>query len=307
MMKKLSILLMALLLLVGCSQAKPKQPETPLTMLAPKGAPALSLLGCWEGNEHTITTVDGTDVITAAFTAPESEYDIIIAPINLGATLIQKGATEYRLAAVVTWGNLYLLSTDQNMTLDAVQELAAFGQNAVPGKIWGTVTDADAQNVTWFNSVADVVSALLSGQYQTGLVAEPVCSNALKKSAASEHPLYLVGDLQEAWKEKTGLDQYPQAAVFVKPSVYEAKKDSIDAVLDQMMSYAPSDIESLKASMDAIGQEALGVSSEVMSMETYQRMHVACKPATEVQAQIEAFLELFGITDTTDLYVEVKH
>ena len=59
------------------------------------------------------------------------EYDIIVAPSNLGMTLAAKGADQYELAAVITWGNLYLVAEDED-ALNEEGELAAFGEAAVP-------------------------------------------------------------------------------------------------------------------------------------------------------------------------------
>ena len=36
----------------------------------------------------------------------------IVAPINVGAQLLAKGATTYRLDSVLTWGNLYVVGTE---------------------------------------------------------------------------------------------------------------------------------------------------------------------------------------------------
>ncbi|MDD6468019.1 MAG: hypothetical protein PUF50_07570 [Erysipelotrichaceae bacterium] len=301
-MKKLVVLSLLLAFLFGC-QSKPQETEH-LTVLSPKGAPSLALLNYFNetGEENVITTVDGTDVLTAAFTSVESEYDMIVAPINLGSKLIEKGATDYRLVAVVTWGNLYVVSKDETVTLDSLDEFAMFGQNAVPDKVLQTVMANKNQTVhpTYFNAVSDVAAQLLGGKFTTGLVAEPVASTLLAKSEGS---IKIVADMQEAWKEATGKDNYPQAALFVKQSVYEEKKASVDAIIKTLSSY-DADIDTLKQDMDRVGAEVLGVNSQMMSMETYQRMNVHVVKAAEVTDEIATFLQLFGIEDITNLFVK---
>ncbi|MCF0110621.1 MAG: hypothetical protein HUJ58_01880 [Erysipelotrichaceae bacterium] len=304
MKKFLSVLLLAAILLTGCGK-KETTPEITdyLTVLAPKGAPSMSLLGYYATakDQNVITTMDGADALTAALTAPNSEYDIVIAPVNLGATLISKGATEYRLAGVVTWGNLYLVSSDETVTIDTVTDMIAFGQNAVPNKVLNTVFEGKEVNIEWFNATSDVAAALLSGQYTTGVVAEPVCTNVLAKS---EGTFKLVGDFQQAWKDVTGLENYPQAAVFVKPAAYAEKKEAYEAIFANMAAYAPKDIDTLKADMDAVGQEALGVPSASMTMDTFNRMNVKFTPAADCKEAIERFLQTFGLSDFTNLYNE---
>ena len=45
----------------------------------------------------SVDTVDGTSVISAEIAKEDGEYDAIIAPINLGAALLSKGKSQYRL------------------------------------------------------------------------------------------------------------------------------------------------------------------------------------------------------------------
>ena len=296
-MKKLLIVLLVCLALVGCT-SKPKETEH-LTVLAPKGAPSLSLINYFKevGEEKVITTVDGTDALTAAFTNPNSEYDMIIAPINLGSALIKKGATEYRLAGVVTWGNLYVLS-NEDITFDEITVLSTFGQNAVPNKVLDTVLNGRSMDVTYFNAVSDVAAQLLSGKANIGLVAEPVASTVMNKNSTMQ----IVVDMQEEWKKVTGLDNYPQAAVFVHKDVYAEKTDSYEAIFDILAKDV--DMSTLKADMDSITQEVLGVASNVMSEDTFKRMNVEFRDANDVKDEIIAFLKLFGIEEISEIVVE---
>lgn len=297
-MKKLLIVLLVCLALVGCT-SKPKETEH-LTVLSPKGAPSLSLINYFKevGDEKVITTVDGTDALTAAFTNPNSEYDMIIAPINLGSALIKKGVTDYRLAGVVTWGNLYIVSGNIDLTLPTLKYLAAFGQNAVPNKVLDTVLQGQEVEVTYFNAVSDVAAQLLSLKHTAGLVAEPVASTVMNKMSDME----IMIDMQEEWKRVTGYDNYPQAAIFVHKDVYAEKKDSYEAIFDLLTEEV--DMTTLKADMDSISQEVLGVASGVMSNETYDRMNIEFKYANDVKDEILAFLKLFGIEDISEIVVK---
>ena len=295
-MKKLLIVLFVCLALVGCT-SKPKETEH-LTVLSPKGAPSLGLLNYFKetSGESVITTVDGTDALTAAFTSPTSEYDMIVAPINLGSTLIKKGVTDYRLAAVITWGNLYIVSSE-DITLESLASLSSFGQNAVPNKVLDSVLTHDV-DVTYFNAVSDVAAQLLSGKATVGLVAEPVASNVMMKNS----DMKIVVDLQEEWAKATGLNNYPQAAIFVHQDVYNEKKDSFEAIFDVLQKEI--DKTTLKADMDAITQEVLGVASGFMSDDTYDRMNVEFVYASDCEEQIAAFLKLFGIDDISGYIVK---
>ena len=87
------------------------EPQVELSIVAPSGAPALSLAGVI--NDPTLLLnyeiVDGADVLSAEFTS--AEKDLIIAPVNLGNKLISNGAN-YKMIGVVTWGNLYIAGNE---------------------------------------------------------------------------------------------------------------------------------------------------------------------------------------------------
>ena len=76
-----------------------------LKVTAPGGAPALSLATLAAENPDSYTYV-AADTIAAAFA--DKEADFIIAPVNAGAKLYKAGKSTYGLAAVVSWGNLYI-------------------------------------------------------------------------------------------------------------------------------------------------------------------------------------------------------
>ena len=122
-MNKFIKVLLAALLLSGCAAANEPGDETPeetvpekteLKILAPSGAPSIAMLGAFEDG-FEITTVDGPDALQAAFANPEPEYDVIVAPTNLGVKLIQAGKAQYRLYDFLVWGNLYLLGTSADV------------------------------------------------------------------------------------------------------------------------------------------------------------------------------------------------
>ena len=115
-------------------EEKESKKEEPIKILAPMGAPSLSLLGLYGNQNVTIDTVDGTDVLRAQLAKKDGEYDAIIAPINLGAALLSKDKSAYLLDSVVTWGNLYIIGSDE-ADLQKEGMFAAFGEKAVPQKV----------------------------------------------------------------------------------------------------------------------------------------------------------------------------
>ena len=229
-MKRIIFIVLSLFVLVAC-QAKPLEWEN-LKVLSPKGAPALSLIPLLDEGKDQVEFVDGTDVISAELI--KGEQDMIIAPVNLGAALSKKGENQYRLYAIVTWGNLYLVGPS-NTDISA-ETVAIFGEQAVPGLVYKQVLN---QSYEAFASVTDVQGQLLAGQYKVGLLAEPLVTATIAKakSLTPAVELSILSDLQQLWSAKTGQENYPQAAIFVKADLSDDKLAQIDARLAKMQAY----------------------------------------------------------------------
>ncbi|MDD2592051.1 MAG: hypothetical protein PHP11_03985, partial [Erysipelotrichaceae bacterium] len=209
-MKRL-IVFVLVLILVGCSNQTVVDEAKALSVLAPKGAPGLSVVGYADTyGDEKITLVDGTDVISAALLNPIPEYDVIIAPINLGALTITKGS-DYRLLGVITWGNLYLVGNTK--LVDSELPLAMFGEGAVPQKVVENAIDLSTLNkdIQYFNSVADVQVALLTEKAAYGLLAEPLLTATLAKATQSDIDLEVIYDIQAEYNIKNNTTGYPQA------------------------------------------------------------------------------------------------
>ena len=293
-MKKLLIILVVALSLAACAPAK----KYTFTWLSPKGAPSVSLIPVLKDNIDSVELVDGTDVLSAALI--QGSKEVIVAPINLGAKLIQSGDANYKLLAVVTWGNLYIVK-DEAVPFTDNMDLAMFGSKAVPELVLNHVADTFSFTFTKvpFNAVADVKGQLVAKAYAMGLLAEPVASATIAAAKAQGITLSVVADLQDAWKTKTGLDNYPQAAIFVKSDLSDAQikqvKDRIKAMADYIAS-VEADKTLVEADITALTPEALGVPSAALIKVTWDKLNVDVQYASEKKAEINAFLNLFSLT-----------
>jgi len=302
MKKILSILLISLL--VACT-AKPLEWEN-LTILSPKGAPALSLVPLIQENKDSIEFVDGTDVLSAELI--KGEKDVIIAPVNLGAALSKKDSNPYRLYGVVTWGNLYLVS-NADVQLVSDEPIAIFGEQAVPGLVFNSLKEQLGQTFvsTAFNAVTDVQGQLLSKSFNIGLMAEPLVTATIAKAKTLETPLNLsvYKDLQVLWQEKTGFDNYPQAAIYIKADISDEKLKQVEARLELMMAYN-IELNNNPALLETdITEElatTLGVPASKILTQAWDRMNVNVVKAEDNKEAIEAFLELFKLNGLENLY-----
>lgn len=287
-----SIVLAGLLVLSGCQS---KEPQTPVQVLVPQGATAMALLPLYDTNTN-VETVAGSDVISAELVKTDSKYDLIVAPINLGAKLLEKGNSEYRMQAVITWGNLYIVGTQEE------GNYAVFGEGAVPEKIL-TLTMPDTQG-TFYNSAQDVQAQLLSGQAQNGLLAEPAATATIAKAKEQGIELSVKKNLQEAYNElyPSSTSGYPQAAIFVK-------KGSEDKVKDVLTAIESFDNETAVNTPDEITKiidekaltEKIGVPSSAIAQKTWTRQNIKYVNAIDAQEEITNFLKLFNITYSDEM------
>lgn len=301
-MKKI-IFLILISLLVGCS-AQPVEWEN-LSILSPKGAPALSLVPLIQENKDSIEFVDGVDILSAELI--KGDKDMIIAPVNLGAALSKKDSNPYRLYGIVTWGNLYLVSNDT--VLSENEPIALFGEQAVPGLVFNAIKDKLELNFvsTAFNAVTDVQGQLLSKSFNIGLMAEPLVTATIAKAKTLESPINLsvYKDLQVLWQEKTGFENYPQAAIYIKADISEDKLKQVEARLELMMAYnievndKPSILET---DITEDLSQTLGVPVAKVLVQAWERMNVNVVKADENKEAIEAFLELFKLNGLENLY-----
>ena len=295
-----SLVLLLVLLLMGCSPQVDNEEVDALTLLAPKGAPGLSLLGYADTyGDEKITLVDGTDVISAALLNPNPEYDVIIAPINLGALTITKGS-DYRLLGVITWGNLYLVGNTK--LIDSELPLAMFGEGAVPQKVVENAINLSTLNkdIQYFNSVADVQVALLTEKAAYGLLAEPLLTATLAKASQSGIDLEVIYDIQAEYNIKNNTTGYPQAAVFVLNSVYQDSQTAVDDLVTHLSAFNAETVTNLLS-----GQEEMyGVPPLAIITQAFDNMNIEYHSATDVQNEITVFLKLFNIDNIDELLVK---
>lgn len=300
-MKKL-LLTVSLLMMVACTST-PKNTES-IKVLSPYGAPSIALLEQIKQNKDSITLVAGTDLILAELVRLETNYDLIIAPINMGISLLEKGQTKTKLLAVVSWGNLYILG-EENTLSDPTNTLAMFGKDAVPEKIANfTFDDQQIQaKQEYFASVLDAQSQLLTNKAQAAMMAEPFVTKVLMENSQLE----IIYDVQANYKIKTGLDNYPQAALFVNAKAYDENPNHYIAYVQSLRDYVVSihkDTSILLNDINLIGAKELGLPSGEIVVGALERMNLDVVFARDKKQEIQTFMDLFNTDVRDDMLVD---
>lgn len=307
-MKILKGLLAATLVFVmtACSSKEPTK-EDPFKIIVPQGAPALAALPLYGEDNVVVETVAGSDALLAALSKKDSEYDAVIAPINVGATLIEKGKTDYVLDSVVTWGNLYIVGTSET-SLSEEGMFAAFGEAAVPQKVLMSSMDMSKikGNIKYFGSANEVSGTLLAKKANVGLLAEPAVTATIAKAKQKGIDLKVLKDLQKEYqvKNNTPSSGYPQAALFVK----KGSEDKLSFAFDKMEEFAnKTSVEDENAIVKAVEKatpKKLGIPNAQIAQKSWKRQNIRVVKAKEVKEDIDTFLKQFNIQLTDEAYTK---
>ena len=230
-MKKFLAMMTALVLALGlCAFAAAEGADiSGLKVTTPGGAPALALAAMAVENPGQYTTI-AADTIAAAFAGKEADF--IIAPLNAGAKLYKAGKSTYKLAAVVSWGNLFFAAQKEQITEDDLKgSITLFGENTINASV---VLYALKENgiepaeVTYLAGAADTQSLLLSDENAIVVTAEPARTAARMKN----DKITGIG-VNDLLKQANGMDGYTQAALFVKAETAENNPEAVAEFLKQ--------------------------------------------------------------------------
>ena len=263
-MKKLSILLIlaSSFLIVGCggNQTSSSSLEVKETFKAimPSGTPSLGLATFIKDNNDVCEIVNGSDPLVAAF--KNANYDIVVAPVNLGAKFYNSKAT-YQLFETFVWGNTYIASLEPLTTfqdLDGVT-VTGFGANSTPDIVLRSLEthyNIDI-NIEYVDDVATANSQLVAGKSKIVVSAEPALSKIKTKKT-----VYTI-DLQEEWNKAFGVKSYPQAGIFVHKDKASSLTNTLTSMKNAVLATMENPSSTAKAACEVnetfatLGEEVL--------------------------------------------------
>ena len=260
-MKKLTALLFTVILILTAAFAGA---EDGFVIVAPSGAPAIAVAGVWAENADAVKTINA-DTIAEAFGS--NQADFIIAPINAGAKLFKAGKSSYRLAAVVTWGNLVFASRTEGFTAEMINgsKLVLFGENTINASIALYVLEQKGivpETVEYLAGAAETQALLLNGDEGTiVMTAEPAVTAAKMKDET-----IVSVPLNDLYREVTGFDGFTQAGLFVREDTAAGNPELVREAL-----------EKIRASVEMCENDPATVAGNVVAMEILPKEPVALK------------------------------
>ena len=228
-MKKMICILLAVLLLAGTAAAASAEEDiSAFRIAAPGGAPALALAVLAAENPENYSFV-AAETIAAEFA--NETADFIIAPINAGAKLYKAGKSDYRLAAVVSWGNLYFASQKEGFSAEDINgaELVLFGENTINASVALYALEKSGiipAKVDYLAGAANTQTLLLTDETAIVLTAEPALTAAgIKNERVS-------GCAVNALLEETaGMNGFAQAGLFVRAETLAERPEAVKTYL----------------------------------------------------------------------------
>lgn len=236
--------------MVGCDKTKSE-----IKVMVPNGITLIAVGNLYDEKDVKVENVNGPDLLSSAFTS--KSHDIVVAPLNLGAKLYNNNQSVYKLASMITFGNVYIVSKEGTPLDNSLADLEgkkiiAFGKGSTPDIIFRAALankniEINEENITYQSGVSEVVPLFKANnsQYDYAVVAEPVVSQLQIKFGLKLN----IVDLQVVLQDK--MESIPQAGIFVNP---ESKNlDKINEVLSKLK----ADIKQLNDNPDAYAQDII--------------------------------------------------
>ena len=308
-MKYLSLIMVATL--AGCNQQQnPHLRKTNLKILAPTGAPAVAMYNFANG----LTTVtDPQNELIPQFNI--GEYDIIVAPAKGGLTKIVRQGVNYKMAAVVTFGNFALVKVNPNdEELSSGDKVLFFQETDIPGLVFKSLY-GDLGLETYAVSSANLTSTSLNtGTYKPEegetinldyvFSAEPMITNTGKAGKVVERA-------SDAFETKFG-KKIIQAGVFVNKNLSIDKTDEFLDLLESDITSGVNNPKKFKNTMNLVGEkeeqmQLFGFNSTTVynCMKDYNGLGLGFYRASEHKEEIDYFVNTIlnaGLTITDEAY-----
>ena len=298
--KLISILMVLLMLTASAALGEG------LTLSAPLGAPSIAVATMAEKDPENFSLI-AADTIAAEFARKEADF--IIAPVNAGAKLFKAGKSTYRLAAMITWGNLVFASQRDGFTLEDMNgaTVTLFGEETINASVALFVMDQLGivpAEISYLADASQTQQLLLTDPDAIVMTAEPAVTAAQMKKP--EITSYLLTD---ELKKISGYEGFAQAGLFVREETISDHGDEVAVYLEQIQAAAAVDTNLEDIVRAAVSLEILP--NEKVATAAIPRCGIRYVSAAEAREMVEytANIDLSqfgGEMPADDFYYDAK-
>lgn len=303
------ILIFSTISVMGCSSKEDVNKKTwqNFSIISPTGAPSVVFYN-WVNNENFQTNSDPANIIPLMV---KETVDVVILPTNAGIQAIQNKNLNYKIAATITFGNVFVTSTgnDNDGVMSNDDYIVSFQPGAVPDKIFHYVYGNELDGAIHYVSNAEVAAGCLktgknsiddNAKVDYVVLAEP----AVTKVVSSTEGRTKYANLQELYKEKSGGLPIFQASLFVQNNL---DKNEVNSFLIKLKNDIEAALETPMLLSQALNNnpssEAIYmVKPDIATTVTLNNngMGLGFALARENKDAIDLFLSLFGIGETSE-------
>lgn len=300
-----SLPIIAIYLLSGCNS---KTNSNQLTIVVPQGAPSIAFYN-YAGKNNFTTNSDPSNIIPLMIS---EQVDIAVLPTNAGVQAINGKHVNYKLAATITFGNVFVASTGNDTTngvMDPTDYIVSFQQGSVPDKIFHAVYGNTLDSaINYVSSAALAAQALKLGKnaYDENkkvdyvVLAQPALYSVLSTTEGRE----VYADLQALYNDSHEGQEIFQASIFVKSKLDNSVIDSFLNNIKEDITRACENpnliVEGMTRDDDA--EATFGIKPSLAKDVTLNGngMGLGFKLARENKSAIDTFLEALGIGETNE-------
>ncbi len=275
-------------------------------IIAPNGTPYIALGGLLDEENITIDAVNGADNLRAALVS--GSHDIVVAPVNLGAQLYNKGNSKFKLAAVVTMNNAYIVTNSENK-LDSMddlenQKVIAFGQTGIPGSVLTELYNKNSKlsldNVNFAQASSAAVYSLFVGgtsEAKYALMSQPEIAKLKLNNNMDVKTLDLC--------EILGID-VPQACIYVNPeSLVLESVNRVLELIENNINYLNNNVDSYVEEIIVADRIYEATGKEVLKS-SLPNMDIVYKTGVSYKSQIEGVLTILKVALPDDAFYYQK-
>jgi len=306
--RKILTLLLIPLILTSCSKNNGQ-----LKILCPTGGPAIAFYKYGENSNFETTTNPQTSLIPMFQT---DIYDVIVAPTNGGLAQIVKFNAQYKIAATITFGNFYIISTgrDGNNVMDEGDKVLIFQEADLPGKVFNYLYSDLKLDVTAVGNASNTKNVIENNGVLVGettiafdyiMTAEPIMTVTKKTPFIN---------IQDEFFNKTGGKMLTQASIFVKNSSSKNSIDNFLVSLENDINNGVSDPDLIYNEIAKLGSNeaqsgVFGTNATIAKKITQNGngFSLGFKRSMEIKDDIQQFVDLFpglnlGVLDEKVFY-----
>lgn len=305
-MKSRKILLFISLLIPSLMSCNTNKTDS-LKIISPSGAPSLAFYKySLDNNFETNSNPENISKMLV-----NDLYDVVVLPTNIGVSAITKNSVNYKIAATITFGNLFIGSTgnDLNGIMDPGDSIVSFQQGGLPDKIFHYVYGNEFDNSIYYHGNAQEAAICLkkgidlqnnNKKVDYVLLAEPALYSVV--STTENRTVY--SNLQELYRQKSGGLKLFQASIFISNKVDKNKADSFlekikNDINDSLLN--PELIEN-ELNKNAMSENIYGVKPNVARAvtENSNGMGLGFELAKNNKDAIDLFMNVLGLEKTDE-------